>query len=352
MRTGFFLAILAAVAAASAPAQEPGKRPFPAWRVSADKGTVGSAAAELTRQTGVPIAVPADAAGRACVGVKESPFWDALDRLAASADLRVSLRDAGRAVELLPKGASREVASTAGPFRVAARQVTGRALLAEGLTVYDVQLDLQWERRYHVFRVDSYPHVTQATDDRGVALPAQSAGAKTHPSGAVHSASVKLGGLTREAKRIGVLKGTFAVTASEKLLDFRFDVAAKKAAPVVKEGVSGALTGWSKDGNTWVAEVELLYPPTLPEFESFESAAFTSANEVRLKGPGPDGKSFAPDSRAVGVVGRRVSATYYFKADGVAGPAAVGPGWALAVDAAATPVEFRVPFELRDIMLP
>lgn len=350
MRTGLFLTIFAALAAVSAPAQEPGKVPLPAWRVSSDKGTVGAAAAELTKQTGVPISVPSDAAGKPCPGLKDAPFWDALERVAAAADLRVSLRDAGRAVELLPKGNSREVASVAGPFRIAAKQVTGRALLAEGLTVYDVQLDLHWERRYHVLRVDSYPHVTQATDDRGVALQAQSSGGKTQPIGALHSASVKLGGLTREAKRVGVLKGSFTMTASEKLLDFRFDVTAKKAAAVTKEGVTAELTSWSKDVDAWVAEVELTYPPTLPEFESFEAAALTSANEVRLTGPG--GKSFAPDSRAVGVTGRRVSATYYFKADGTAGPAAVGPGWALALDAASTPVEFRVPFELRDIVLP
>lgn len=350
MRTGTFLAIIAAVAAVSAPAQESGKLPFPAWRVTFDKGTVGATAAELTRLTGTPISVPADAAGRACPAPKDASFWDALDRLAAAADLRVSLRDAGRAVELLPKGNSREVVSTAGAFRVVAKQVTGRSLLAEGLTVYDVQLDLHWERRYHVFRVDSYPHVTRAVDDRGVALQPQSAGAKTQPAGALHSASVKLGGVTREAKRVGVLAGYFTVTASEKLLDFRFDAAGKKSAPVVKEGVTAVLTGWSKDGDVWAAELDLLYPPTLPEFESFEAAAFTSANEARLVGPG--GKSFAPDSRAVGVVGRRVTATYYFKADGVAGPAAVGAGWAVTLDAASTPVEFRVPFELRDIALP
>ncbi|MFO0796884.1 MAG: hypothetical protein U0804_05365 [Gemmataceae bacterium] len=342
MRTGFFLAILATTAAA----QGPTPVPLPAWRVSSDGATIGAAVAELTRQTGVPIAVAPDVAEKRCPGMKAAPFWDALDRLAAAADLRVSLRDAGRAVELLPKGNSREVASTAGPFRVVAKQVIGRALLAEGLTVHDVHLDLHWERRYPVFRVDSYPHVTQAADDHGVALQAQRAGAKTQPSGARHEATVKLGGLTRDAKRVGVLKGYFTVTASEKLLPFRFDVA-KKAAPATKDGVTVALTNWVKDNNTWVAEVEWAYPPALPEFESFEAAALVSANEVRLEGPG--GKSVAPESRAESVVGRRVSATYYFKADGTTG---VGPGWALAADVAATPVEFRVPFELRDIPLP
>lgn len=350
MRTGTFLAIITSLAAVSAPGQEATTVPFPAWRVTFDKGTVGGAAGELTKRTGVPISVPSDAADRACPALKDVPFWEALDRLAAAADLRVSHRDAGRGIELLPKGASREVVSTAGPFRVAAKQVVARALLSEGLTVYDVQLDLHWERRYHVFRVDSSPVITHTTDDRGVLLQPQGAGAKTQPSGALHAASVKLGGVAREAKRIGVLKGSFTVTASEKLLDFRFDVAVKKAAPVTKEGVKAELLSWEKDGGSWVAEVEITYPPTLPEFESFEAPSLTSANEVRLTGPG--GKTYTPESRAVGVVGRQVKATYYFKAGGVLGPTTVGPGWALALDVASTPVEFRVPFELRDITLP
>ena len=39
----------------------------------------------------------------------------------------------------------------------------------------------------------------------------------------------------------------FAATASEKLLEFRFDVAAKKAAPATKEGVRAEMTDWSKE---------------------------------------------------------------------------------------------------------
>jgi hypothetical protein len=348
MRTGIIVTLVALAAAASGPGDEPPSLPFPPRRVSSDQATVGAVAADLGRQAGVPVTVPPDAAGKACPPVKDTPFWEALDRLTAGAGLRVALRDAGRAVELVPKGNSREVASAAGPFRVVAKQVVGRALLAEGLTVHEVHLDLHWEPRYPVFRVDSYPHVTQAADDRGVALQPQTAGARTQPTGAVHQSSVKLGGVTREAKRVGVLKGYFTVTASEKLLPFRFDLPPAKGAKQAKAGVEAALRSWQKDEDTWVAELELTYPPTIPEFESFEATAFTAANQARLVGP--DKKALAPDSQAVSAVGRRVSATYYFK-DGAKG-AAVGRGWALEVDVAATPVEFRVPFELKDIVLP
>ncbi|HEX4614006.1 MAG TPA: hypothetical protein VH092_37840 [Urbifossiella sp.] len=329
--------------------------PLPPRRVSTDPGkaTLGAAAAELGQQAGMPITVPPDAAAKPCAPVKDAPFWEALDRLAAGAGLRVAVRDAGRAVELVPKGASREVASTAGPFRVVARQVIGRALLAEGLTVHEVQIDFHWEPRYPVLRIDSYPHVTHAADDRGVALQPQAAGGKTQPTGSVHSASVKLGGVTRAAKRIGVLKGHFSVTASEKLLAFQFKLPAAKAPPAVqeKEKVGAVLKSWKKEDDTWEAEVELAYPPTLPEFESFEAPSLTAANQVRLVGPG--GKAFTPDSQAVNVAGRRVSATYYFKEDrakGLIGP--LGGDWAIELDVASTPLEFRVPFELRDVPLP
>lgn len=347
MRTGVLILLVTTVSAAAQPVAAPPKLPLPARPVTLPAGTAAAAAAELTRLAGVPVAVPASHAGKSVPAVSNLPFWDALDRVAAAAGLRVGLRDEGRAVELVPT-TDAEVRAAAGPFRVAATQVVGRALLAEGLTVHEVQLDFHWEPRYPVFRVDAAPHVTAAADDRGVALRPHTGGAKTQPSGAVHHAAVKLDGLTRAAKRIGTLSGYFNVTASEKLLAFRFDLPGKKAA--TEAGVRAELAGWAKDGDTWIADLELTYPAALPEFESFEAAAITAANRVRLVGPG--GKSFPPSDRAVSVAGRRVSATYYFKDDPAAGLTAVGGGWRLELDAASTPVEFRVPFTLRDIPLP
>ena len=65
--------------------------------------------------------------------------------------------------------------------------------------------------------------IGKAADDRGTALTAQPASARSQPTGAMHSATVRLTGVTREAKRIAVLQGQFTVTASDKLLAFTFD---------------------------------------------------------------------------------------------------------------------------------
>src|SRR5205823_12532400 len=101
---------------------------------------------------------------------------------------------------------------------------------------------------------------------------------------------------------------------------------------------------------TWEFELELTYPPGIPQFESFES--WTIANRIRLVSP--DGaKSFATDDYEIQTVGPRMLAAYRFKEDaakGLVNPAA--KGWSLVYDASSPPIEFTVPFELKDIPLP
>jgi hypothetical protein len=168
----------------------------------------------------------------------------------------------------------------------------------------------------------------------------------------MHTAVIRLSGAAREATEIAALAGKFRVTASEKMLSFRFDKLAAKAptAAPTRDKVEAVLSGFAKDEDTWTAEIELTYPPEIPEFESFETWA--AGNRIRLVAP--DGsKTFEPTSYAVNAVGRKVAGTYYFKEDaakGLANPAA--KGWSLVYEAPSTPVEFTVPFELKDIPLP
>ena len=341
--------------ASTLPAADPPRPAVPPRLVNLEltDSTLKDVVAALTKQTGLPVTFP-DAAGKQpCDAVFHGkPFWEALELVADQTGLRVELRDDGRAVTLVPRGKSREVSSVAGAFRVVTRQVVGRYLLDEGATAYEVRLDLHWEPRFPVFRVDSTPTVTRAADDRGAALTPQPAVSRAQPTGAVHAATVRLGGLTREAKRVGLLKGEFTVVASEKYLTFRFgNLAAKSPADLpAQEQVTAALRRFANDEGTWEAEVVLTYPPTIPEFESFE--AWAAGNRVRLVSP--DGtKVFEPESRNVSAAGRTVRGVYYFKEDrakGLTNPA--GKGWSLVVEAPSTPVEFRVPFELKDVPLP
>ena len=79
---------------------------------------------------------------------------------------------------------------------------------------------------------------------------------------------------------------------------------------------------------------------------------WAAGNRLRLISP-DSSKAFEPSSYAVNSLRRKVSGTYYFKEDPVKGP--VNPaarGWSLVYEAPSTPVEFTVPFAVKDVPLP
>ncbi|MBX9626943.1 MAG: hypothetical protein K2X82_24290 [Gemmataceae bacterium] len=351
--TSFTLLAFALLTAAAAGPPPPPAIPPRTVTLELTNSTLKDVVAALSKRTGLLVTYPEAVGNQPCDAVfNGKPFWDALELVADQTGLRIEPKGDGRDIALVPRGKSREVSSVAGPFRVVARQVVGRYLLDEGTTAYEVQLGVHWEPRLPVFRIDGTPTITEATDDRGTALTPQTGGSRTQPAGYAHAATVRLGGLTREAKRVGTLKGYFTVVASEKFLTFRFaDLTGKPPVALpAQEGVTATLRRLGKDEGTWEVEVVLTYPPTIPEFESFE--AWAAGNRVVLVSP--DGtKVFAPESRNVNAAGRQVVGTYYFKEDpakGLVNPA--GKGWSLVVEAPTTPVEFKVPFELKDVPLP
>jgi len=310
---------------------------------------------EMTRQTGIAIRLPdGKAAEEPCDGIfNGKPFWFALEFTASQTGNRIVLHDSGRKIALEPRGKSYEVSSVHGPFRVAAREVVGRLQLDTGTTFHELHLDIHWEPRFPVFRLDSTPRITKATDDKGKILTVQSSGVRGQPTGAMHPATVRLGGLTRESKRIAKVEGNFTVAASEKMLAFTFDDLTKGKSPVTtptKEKVAGTLKRVEKDEKSWEFEVELNYPAIGPKFESFES--WTHENRLRLVSP-EGAKSFTTEDFELLLQGSKVVGIYRFKEDdkrGLVNPAS--KGWKLIYEAPSTPVEFNVPFELKDIPLP
>lgn len=306
-----------------------------------------------------PAATPDDigkAAGIPVVGVGGTfpaafdrvPFWTALEAVAAKTGTRVALRENGRRIALEPRGLSVEVSSVSGAFRTVARQVTSRLNLELGQPVYDVQLEAHWEPRFPVFRVDTVPTITRATDDRNTKLTTTATKARSAPTGATHALPVRLNGLTRDSRKITVLAGHYTVVAADRMLAFRFDNLAAKA-PVSlppKDGVTATLTRVEKDEQTWEVEVELKYPPGGPVFESFEKDAWLSENRLALVSP--DQKTFRTDDYEA----RGTVLIYRFKEDAAKGLANVAAkGWAVVCETPAPLKEFAVPFELKDIPL-
>lgn len=355
---GLLLALPIIGAATTTPAAQPAKSPIPARTVTIDRqnGTLAEVAADLGKQAGIPVELGAGLGKEPCPAkFAGTPFWAALEEVARRTNTRIDHRDGGRVIVLERKEkGDNPVSSVAGPFRTVARMVTAKKYLDIGTTFYDVELELQWEPRFPVFRLDSHPRITKAADDRGTALEARAGTANNAVTGYTHSGSVRLTGLTRESRTIRTLAGSFTVTAAESMLAFRFpDLTAKQPSALpAKQGVTATLKRFERDEKTWEAEIELLYPEGMPAFESFEAASWLTQNRLRLVSP--DGsKVFAPDDYEIPQAGRRVVAVYRFKEDaakGLANPNA--KGWSLVYETPSPLVEFRVPFELTDIPLP
>lgn len=309
--------------------------------------TLGDIAADLGKASGIPISIPPAAARVKCpVNLLETPFWEALEQVAHETGMKIVLQERGTKLALEPRGASREVATTSGPFRIAATQVIGRELLDLGITFYEVYLTVNWEPRIPVFRIDSQPHITKVVDDRGAVLSAPLATTRTYPTESLTDMKVKIQGLTRESKQIAVLAGEFRVTAAERMLAFKFAGLAKHPQSKTEDRVTATLKGVTKVDKYWEVEMEVVYPEGHPVFESFEEQKWLRDNRLLLVSP--QGKLTEPESEEVAAHGRRIAATYRF-------PAAINPtanGWTLLYETPGPLVEVKVPFELRNIPLP
>jgi hypothetical protein len=173
---------------------------------------------------------------------------------------------------------------------------------------------------------------------------------KSQAAGYAHTTTVRLNGLSRRSGKIAALSGEYTVTASPRMLPFRFDDLAKLPAEQRQDGVTVKLVRFAREEDRWEAEFDLAYPAGQPEFESFESWA--SGNVLKLVSPGR-GQVYAPDNFDLTEGSRRVRSTYRFRSAGGKGPEITDPkGWRLVYETPAPLVEFPVRFEFKDIPLP
>lgn len=318
----------------------------------AKDATLADAAAALTKSPAgatVRVEAPDLAKAKLTAGVDQVPFWDGLEAAADQTKTRLVLRDGGRTVVLVPRTGGREVSAVSRAFRIVPRAVTGRLLLDQGTAFHDIDLDVHWEPRVRVYRIDSAPRVTNAADDRGTALTAEVAGSRHYPTGSLTDLKLRITGLTRESKQIATLAGEFRATAAEKLLAVPFKNLTAKYPIVQKaDGVSVVLRSFEKVAGLWEAHLELTYPEGHPGFESFEEQKWL--RDTRLRLIDPKAAVFEPDNDDVNAAGRNVAATYRFKLLAAANP--LQPGWTLVCDTPAPLTEVKVPFVLKNIPLP
>lgn len=335
---------------AAAPVELPGLTPT---RVSlSDRPMRASelAAALSASGAGATVTATPELAARSLAGSGvEVPFWQALETAADRLDARLVLLDGGRQVRLEPLGSRpREISTVAGPFRVVPRRVTATGFLDGSPPLYHIELEVHWEPRLPVYRIDTGPLITRATDDRGNALTADRSTTRQYPGAAPRAElTVRLGGLSRQARSVAELVGAFRVTAAERLLAVRFDQPGGKVPQTITAGqIAVTLRSFERAGPFWEAEAELLYPPGHPIFESFEEQRWLRDSRLRLIGP--DGRPVEADSDDATVAGRRAVLTARFKT--VADPTRAG--WGLVCETPSPLIDTTVRFGLKNIPLP
>jgi hypothetical protein len=281
------------------------------------------------------------------------PFWEALQSAADKSGARMTLHEGGKKVELVPRGKSREVATTSGSFRVVAQQVIGRALLDQGITVHEVSLLVHWEPRIRVYRIDSSPKISKVTDVPGSRIVAEEGGAQLLPLDSTSEMRVKLSGLTRDSDKITTLAGVFTVTGAEKLLAFTFIAPGGKLPADQKDsGVTASLKRVQKKDDTWEIAIDVNYPPGQPVFESFQGEWWLRDNKLTVRS---GGKSFVIDDYEIPMPDspQPLRVVYRFKEDAAKGLGdPTKPGWSIVYETPGPLVEMKVPFELKDIPLP
>ncbi len=338
------LAILAVLAIMADPARG---QPIPPTRLSGDLTTaVSKQFAQLAKGSNLKVQLGAIDPNLSLDDLKSPTFWEALEAYAAKSDARLVVNGAAGTISFA-KSKSRTAASLDGAFRVAVQGVTAKNDDATGDTTYSLALDVQWEPRFPVFRIDAQPRIANAKDDRGTALTVRAAAVKSAVAGYAHTADVRIDGLARPAKAIANLAGEFTVTASPKMLAFEFADLTKLPATVEIDGVKATLQPVKKRDEVWELSVVVEYPNDPPAFESFES--WTNRNALRLAAP--NGRAVAePENQDAGTNGRTVRAAYRyaFKAADLANRA----GWKVVYEAPAPLVEFPVKFHLKEIALP
>lgn len=364
MRTRILLhlALAGALGSLASAAEEPA---IPSLPISATRISLGPKPATLAnafaafKAAGFTVEAPEGMSETGEFKFGELPFWEAVERVANANGRRIELHDHGKRIVLAKRDGGHEVSCIRGPFRIAVKQVNGRLDLETGHSFQELQLDAHWEPRFPVFRIDSVPTITLAKDDFGNTLTASSASALSPVNGAAsHVLPVRLLNVPRKAGQIAELKGHFTVTASERMLPFAFQNLGGKLpiAGVLPNGVrsgsvSATLTGWQIENlggkAFWEATIDLKYPAGMPVFQSFES--WLGENRLRLVSP--QGTAIAPDQVEEPGVGREMTVVYRFDAAKLGG-VPNGKGWSLVYETPAPLVEFKVPFELKNVPLP
>jgi hypothetical protein len=247
------------------------------------------ALADLAKQSGVKVEDRRrNKAEKALkLDLKAVTFWQAIDAVAKSADVQVSLYQRDGLIAIVDGPHVALPVSYHGPFRITIQR---KVLIDDPVAQshqFIVTLEIAWEPRFRPYLLETTPKSVAVEDDAKHELPVAEDGGKSAVEGKL-AASVELH-LTappRSVARLGSLRGEFTVTGAGEMLTFTFDTLDQlrddaKSREQKQKGVVVRLAKPTLTDDLWTVEAQLDYPRHGPKFESFQS--WNGYNEMFLQ---------------------------------------------------------------------
>jgi hypothetical protein len=326
------------------------------------KMPLGKALDELAKQTHIHVEDNrGDAEPALSLDFNRTPFWEALDAIAAKANAGVAVSPRGGTIALVKRAAEAPPpqVSHAGPFRVAVKKVTGSLDLDSGQNVYTAALEVAWEPSLLPLFLETKPRDLVVKDGSGKKLPVEDEGSSmAGVTGLIAQIiDVPLPPLSRTTKVIGALEGALSVLAPSKMIEFRSPdtldkiekgLQDKVAQTMTLDGVVCKVTKATLGRDRWTIQVTLEYPRGATKLESYQS--WTANNEMALEGK--DKVRLKPTGYLIDASSpRRAVINYHFTDQDkmVRGRAA---NWHVVYRTPASIVEMPFPFKFKDVPLP
>ena len=334
--------------------------------LQADKIMVNQALAELTKQTRIRVedarGVPDEAIH---LDWKQTPFWQALDALAAASKARVNLYPTSGRIVLDKRRADYCLPPICydGRFRLCIKKVT----TFRDLEISDknghggstnLAVEIAWDPELLPLYLETRPHALRLVDDGNNVVTVPGEGSSLAPvDGRIAShIDLQLPALPRRAMAIRSLEGELSMIGPNKMLNFTFETLDRLAKSkendperqLTQEGVTCRILDVKLLAERWTVRVALGYPRGLKQLDTNQS--WVVNNEMTLESL--DGKKHLPSTNYVleSATERGAILSYHFRdRDGM--PRGRVSDWRIRYRTPAKLIETPIKFVFKNIPL-
>jgi hypothetical protein len=336
--------------------------------LQADKLLFSKALAELSKQTGIRVE---DARGvpDATISLdwKQTPFWQALDALAAAGQARVTLYPTSGRIVLNKRGDNYRLPpiSYDGRFRLSVKKVTASRDLevrdgAPHGGATELAIEIAWDPELLPLYLETRPRGLRLVDDgnHNLTLPDEGSSLSPVDGGIALGIDLRLPALPRSVKSIRSLEGALSMIGPNKMLTFTFATLdrldkTKSTDPErqsTQEGVTCRILDVQLLRERWTIRVALDYPPGMKQLDTNQS--WVVNNEMTLETP--DGKKRLPNTKEYALesaTARHAVLQYHFR-DREGAPRGKASDWRVRYRTPANLIEVPIKFAFKDIPLP